>query len=146
MARSISPSPIPEQDQHTASIFLWREGAVNPGARAGTRGKLGRKHSPFGSKYIGSLQGMRKARKIGGLVEDLDANQAAASGQGKLGKARPMVKWHMALCPPGCPTASRRHGGSAPIVKTKLVPNGCAERRGLPRLRGLEMPSTPMAK
>jgi len=49
-------------------------------------GKLGRERSPFGSKYTGSLQGIRKARKIG-LVEDLEANQAAASGQGKLGKA-----------------------------------------------------------
>jgi hypothetical protein len=32
------------------------------------------------------------------------------------------------------------------MVKTKLAPNACAERKRLPRFTGFEMPSTPMAK
>jgi hypothetical protein len=35
---------------------------------------------------------------------------------------------------------------SAPMVNTKLAPKAWAERNRLPRLTGLEMPSTPMAK
>src|SRR5262249_15484410 len=99
-------------------------------------GKLGRERSPFGSKHIGSLQGMRKARKIGGLVENLDANQATASGQGKLGKASPMVKRHMTLSPRGVPLQVQSAGIGAD-GEDEACPEGMRRAQEIAEIHGL---------
>jgi len=59
------------------------------------RGKLGGQSSALGPEHIGCPQWMRKARQIGGLIEDLDPNEAAAARQLQLGQGSPMIERHV---------------------------------------------------
>jgi hypothetical protein len=59
------------------------------------RGKLGGQSPALGTEHIGCPQWMREARQIGGPIQDLDPDEAAASWQLQLGQGPPMIERHV---------------------------------------------------
>src|SRR5262249_37494481 len=52
----------------------------------------------LGAEHVGRPERMRKARKLGRLVQKLDANQATALRQLELGQAAPMIERDVRRC------------------------------------------------
>ena len=68
------------------------KGGRNADEMVAARGKLGRQSAALGAEHIGRPERVGEARQVGSLIEDLDADQAAALGQPELGEASPMVE------------------------------------------------------